>query len=479
MTRRGLSRILVSLGLLFGTLAWTGLTLQRTIFDSNRSERVVNVLLENDQVQAVLLQQLLRATDAALPEAVRSQVPTEDLATAATATLDDPRVQTAVRQALVDSHRYVIGEMDEPPTLDTALIDSVLRQQIGSVSPVLAALLPQLEPVRIELPSAGLSPIAKVRNLAVTLTPMLALASLCLVGAGLLLSPNKAKVLRRVGFWGVSLGAFWVALRFFLPALAERLLGDSGIILAALTEAIASSMALPGLVLVGGGLALIALASLVAAMQRDLSADNRRAQKARDQARQQSRQAARQQSRDAKSTRTAAKSQRKADANVGPAAGPGGAAMTAADQRYAGNEAAVWDPSGPVADAGLYAPPQHAYAPVEHTTVLPQLGWHPGAPAAPTVSAEAATLAIPLAKRNRRDSSATATAKLGEGHDADGNTPNEWLGGFPMHPGAHAPIADPAPAPPRWVEGVGYVYDHAPDPSARWIDGLGYVMEQD
>ncbi len=505
MTRRALSRVLVSLGLLFGTLAWTGLTLQRTVFDSTRSERVVNVLLENDQVQAVLRQQLLRATDAALPENVRSQVPTEELAAAATAALDDPRVQTAVRQALVDSHRYVIGEMDEPPTLDTVLIDSVLRQQIGAVSPTLAGLLPVLEPVRVELPSAGLSPVAKVRSLAVTLTPLLAFAALCLVLAGLLMTPSKPKVLRRVGYWGVSLGAVWVFLGFFLPALAERLLGDNGVIVAALTEAVSESMALPGAVLLGGGLAILALASLVGAMERDLTAANRRAQRARDQARQQARQEARQQARDAKATRAAAKGARKAKPGAAvSAASHAGDGGGAADYGYQGNEAAVWSPSGPVDDAGLYAPPQHAYAPPQHayaatdpTTVLPQAGWHPGSPApepaaaaavkssgytprpTPTVSPEAAALAIPLPKRPRRDANPTVAAPNDERLETEGHTPNEWLGGFPMHPGAHPRIADPAPSPPRWVEGVGYVYDQAPDPSARWVDGLGYVMEQD
>ncbi|MEZ5233271.1 MAG: hypothetical protein R2749_11255 [Acidimicrobiales bacterium] len=58
-------------------------------------------------------------------------------------------------------------------------------------------------------------------------------------------------------------------------------------------------------------------------------------------------------------------------------------------------------------------------------------------------------------------------------------TPNEWLGGFSMNPKDHPRVADPAPAPPRWIEGVGYVYDYAPTDSARWIDGLGYVLDED
>jgi hypothetical protein len=57
--------------------------------------------------------------------------------------------------------------------------------------------------------------------------------------------------------------------------------------------------------------------------------------------------------------------------------------------------------------------------------------------------------------------------------------PNEWLGGFSMQPEDHDRIADPAPPPPRWIEGVGYVYEYAPTPTARWIDGLGYVLADD
>lgn len=58
-----------------------------------------------------------------------------------------------------------------------------------------------------------------------------------------------------------------------------------------------------------------------------------------------------------------------------------------------------------------------------------------------------------------------------------GRHAGEWLGGFSLDPDQHRPVAQPAPPPPRWVQGVGYVYDEPPTANARWVDGLGYVLD--
>ena len=559
MTRRGLSRILVSLALVVASLAWTGLTLQRTVFDATRSERVIAALLDNQAVREALKRQLVGTADAALPEEVRGQITTEELNGAVATALDDPRVRTAVEHALVDSHRYVIGEMDEPPLLDTTVIDGVLRERLAAVNPSVAAALPRIEPIRIALPSAGLSPIAKARQLILDLTPLLALTAACAALAGLAISPNKPGVLRRIGFWAVSLGAVWIVLRFALPALAEKLLGDSGVILAALAKALADGMGGPGVVLFGVGLALLGVASLVASMQRSLSATERRAQQgrngARDQARQ-ARQARRAQADEARQLKTAARAASRPARPSAPQGHHQGRAadvaqptggQTAGERSYTGNGSA---PS--TEDPGTYRPPTTGGSP---TSMVAMTGPHPGAPTPshpPVGSMRGATalpvpptvpsppgqsrtlplavgvaetgvlgvnpagvnppMAIPLTRRQRTQP-ATApepagplatflATSLASPMDTDGTpserahqagaptqreaasvikaqAPNEWLGGFPMHPGSHQPIAGPAPAPPRWVEGVGYVYEKPPTPAARWIDGLGYVLDSD
>lgn len=178
MARRGLSRLLVSLALFVGSLAWTGFTLQNTVFDSSRSKDVVTVLLDNDAVRHALLQQVVNAADAALPAELRAQVKLEELTTAASNALDNPQVRTTIEAALVDSHRYIIGDIDQPPVIDAALVDGVVREQLALVRPDLAAVVPSLGPIRIDLPTAGLAPIQKTRDLATSLTPLLAMTAL-------------------------------------------------------------------------------------------------------------------------------------------------------------------------------------------------------------------------------------------------------------------------------------------------------------
>ena len=463
MTRRGLSRILVSLALVVASLAWTGLTLQRTVFDATRSERVIAALLDNQAVREALKRQLVGTADAALPEEVRGQITTEELNGAVAAALDDPRVRTAVEHALVDSHRYVIGEMDEPPLLDTTVIDGVLRERLAAVNPSVAAALPQIEPIRLALPSAGLSPIAKARQLILNLTPLLALTAACAALAGLAISPNKPGVLRRIGFWAVSLGAVWIVLRFALPALAEKLLGDSGVILAALAKALADGMGGPGVVLFGVGLALLGVASLVASMQRSLSAAERRAQQGRNEARDQARQARRAQANEARqlkaSARAASRPARPAAlqgdhqgraANVAQPTG----GQTAGERSYTGNGSA---PS--TEDPGTYRPPTPGGSPDFS-------GGHDRAPPGRS-DAESPTGRINAGSDRPACASHGALAPRPEPNAAPGGgRGRNW--GARREPGGGEPTADhsahPAPThPARHSPGAGGTAGHVPD----------------
>ena len=109
MTRRALSRLLVSLALILGSLAWTGFTLERTVFDSTRTERVLRVLLDDESVRHALLQQVVSKADAAMPAELRAQVSLEQLTAAASQVLDDPRVRTSIEQI------HVLMEFSEAP----------------------------------------------------------------------------------------------------------------------------------------------------------------------------------------------------------------------------------------------------------------------------------------------------------------------------------------------------------------------------
>lgn len=604
MTRRALSRLLVSVSLVLASLAWTGFTLQRTVFDSTRSERVLRVLLDDETVRHALLQQVVSKADAAMPAELRAQVSLEQLTAAASQVLDDPRVRTTVEQALVDSHRYVIGDLQRAPTLDTTLLDAVVREKVNGVRPDLGQLIPPAQQVVIELPASGLAVVHRFHDVTAALTPLLAMAALCGLLAALVISNDRAGVLRRVGFWALSLGAVWIVLRFALPLVIESVLGDGGAILAALSDAIAGGMGVPGTLLFVAGLALVGASVAVGAAERATAAGDGGRRTARHARRPSRPQQAR--STGVRSEATTAAPAARAEAPtagapvVAPAeviedprtyappprssggvntpgphpgapaipvvaipsgsgpsgsgpsgSGPSGSGPSRAMRSGSGPEGAM--PSGagsvPLASNPVVpsvavpaaaarstdpAPPAMPAPPLRHqpggrdlgeadaTAVLPV-----AEPAAPTQrltvadrpvvpltgdgSDPDAAISIPLPRRNREGRAAGKGADGGtdrgagpaatevapaegdaapgaarRGPQADGTTrttprpaPNEWLGGFSMNPGDHPRVADPAPAPPRWIEGVGYVYDYAPTDSARWIDGLGYVLDED
>jgi hypothetical protein len=115
MARQGLSRLLVTLAVLAAGAAWLGFTFQRTVFEPSRSERVVRVLLDSPDVRNVLVQRLVDGVDASLSPELRREVSLDQLATAANATLDEPRVRSAIEQSLVGTQRYLIGDTDVAP----------------------------------------------------------------------------------------------------------------------------------------------------------------------------------------------------------------------------------------------------------------------------------------------------------------------------------------------------------------------------
>ena len=110
-------------------------------------------------------------------------------------------------------------------------------------------------------------------------------------------------------------------------------------------------------------------------------------------------------------------------------------------------------------------------------------------PVLPTPASPAPAVTTAGSKNgNGRDGSAVEAAPSftprkaapdGLSEPVDPNFPGGWLGGFTLDPAMHPRIADPAPAPPRWVEGVGYVFDYPPMEGVRWIEGLGYVVPEE
>jgi hypothetical protein len=421
MARRALASVLVALGLVAASLAWWGFTLQRTVFDADRSDRLAHALLDSGAVQDALISASTDALDAALPAQVRAQVPMADLTTAARAALDTPEARAALEQALVGTHRYLIGDVDQPPTLDTAPIDAALRAQIARVRPDLAEVVPSLPPLQVDLPDSGLPVVRDIRRLVDRATATAEVVAVVALAAALIVAPDRAPVLRRVGWWATLAGGLWVALRFAVPALAEVVVPARAALIAGLVEAGAEGMAAPGLWLAALGLLALVLGLVLPRRTIALGAGGR---------------AARRRAAERRAAKASRRDPRLVGGRDGGRASRPGTAPAAGRAVAPGAGPLPWPSTGPIGSGSgpgaQRVPPGGAYGPTPAETV------------------------------RRFDAARTAPLPVvggGFGATAPGAGRGPGASGTPTGPGGTA----------RWVEGVGYV--RADEGSDEQFDG--------
>lgn len=228
--------------------------MNRTVLDPSRSERLADQVFENEELREALADRLAAGLGAAIPGEV--EVPEELLLQAANLALDDPRVQALVRTGIVETHRNALEGNTEPVTIDASALGASVRDSLITLSPSLAAVVPEVPPVEVTLPTGGLSFLGKIRSFVQKATTIG--AALALVGAvsALILTTNRPAVLRRVAFWAFGAAAFWLAVGFGVPWAAARIAPSSGAIVAAVIDVFFGSMIPPAITLavVGAGL---------------------------------------------------------------------------------------------------------------------------------------------------------------------------------------------------------------------------------
>jgi hypothetical protein len=414
MGRRILAGVLVAVGLLAASVAWWGLTLQRTVFDSGRSTKLARALLSSGQVQDALVGASTKAVEGALPASVRTQVPTEQISAAARAALTSPAVTNTLESALVGTHQYLIGDRPDPPTLDSAPIDAALRQQLVAIRPDLAAVVPTLPPLEVQLPDTGLPAVRGLRQQVSLVTLWTTAVAVVAIALAFLAARSRRAVLRRVGFWALTTGGLWVALRYVLPAIVRAVVPSSAALVGGLAEAMAEGMAVPGVLLAVGGVAALGASMLPAGLPTG----------------------------PARGARAGGRPGRSGRRIEPPAPSP--EPRRPLEPR----------PTAPVGRAERPKPYEGAGGQREQplTTPLPRTVAGPAntwphepqpAPSSPAPSSPAPSSPAP----SSRAPSIRAAANHEVGHS------------------------------PRWVPGYGYVLDEPLAEGGRWVDGVGFVLE--
>ncbi len=247
--------MILGLSLVLATVSWAGFVMTRTVLDPSRSERLADQVFDNEQLRGAISDRLAAGLQTAIPGDL--VVPPELIQAAADRALDDPAVQTLVREGIVATHRNALEGKTEPVTIDASALGRAVRTSLIELSPTLEPAIPAIPPIEVTLPTGGLSFLGKIRNFVEQAT--IIGAALSLVGSliALVLTTDRPAILRRVAFWAFGAAAFWVAVGYGVPWLAGRIAPSSGAIISAIIDVFFGAMIRPAITLAIVGAALL------------------------------------------------------------------------------------------------------------------------------------------------------------------------------------------------------------------------------
>ena len=270
--RMFISALALSIGLAGGGLAAGSYGLSTTVLDPSALDRATTELLnENgdstaivnqlDQIMGIAIDAGVAANGdpafAAQVEANRAKV-----RAAAVDALNDPELRGAIRRSVESLQSKVTDGTLPTAEVQGTTVAAIARQELAKQDPALAAQLPEsLDPLTISVAKPTTPTwLDRLRDM----TGKLALIAFALVGVGLLVAPNRAAVLRRVGRWALVAGGIPALLFGVLPTFVLPYLGTAGGTMAGFLRGSGSDLVMPAIVLAVGGLGLFLAASATA-----------------------------------------------------------------------------------------------------------------------------------------------------------------------------------------------------------------------
>ena len=255
--RRGLAAVILGISLLIGSIAWGGFVLSRTILDPERSERLAAQLFDNVELRAALTDRLADGFERTLPP--EAGVDRSSIDAAAAVALDDPRVQELIRDGLVQAHQNALNGETGDTTLDVTALGAALRDAFVTERPELAGVVPETPAVEVVLPTRGLSFLGTIRNFVLRVTWITGVLAVAGALIALIITTNRAAVLRRVSFWAFFAAGFWLLVGFGVPWLVNRLAPTASEITAAAIDVFFGAMIPPAIAMGVFGAGLLAL----------------------------------------------------------------------------------------------------------------------------------------------------------------------------------------------------------------------------
>ena len=241
--RRTLAGLLFGFAYLCAAIAVSGYLLQRTAFDPGRTADLADVVLEDPAITSTLSNVIADATSQALGAPDKQAV--RDLVAQVAKT---PGGAALFADVLHDSHAHLIGEQTEPVQITAQQMVQIVRNEaVGNLPP-------------ITLPVPKVAALDVLRRILDLLVPIAAVAAIGLAIVGFSTHPERGVLFRSLGFGLILLAVLVTVLGYLVPRFAVPALSDSAWarVPAQLADDSLSLIIAVDLLLIGGGLALLA-----------------------------------------------------------------------------------------------------------------------------------------------------------------------------------------------------------------------------
>ena len=241
--RRTLAGLLFGFAYLCAAIAVSGYLLQRTAFDPGRTADLADVVLEDPAITSTLSNVIADATSHALGAPDKQAV--RDLVAQVAKT---PGGAALFADVLHDSHAHLIGEQTEPVQITAQQMVQIVRNEaVGNLPP-------------ITLPVPKVAALDVLRRILDLLVPIAAVAAIGLAIVGFSTHPERGVLFRSLGFGLILLAVLVTVLGYLVPRFAVPALSDSAWarVPAQLADDSLSLIIAVDLLLIGGGLALLA-----------------------------------------------------------------------------------------------------------------------------------------------------------------------------------------------------------------------------
>jgi hypothetical protein len=224
--------VLLTVGFLAASVAYSSWIAERTIFDPAATRGATNALLTTPTVHDMLAREIRTA----LQSSLGPKVDNAKLAAAINRAVDDPKFVGAFEDAIVSINQAALSGGDGRVTLDTGAVTASVNDAVARYYPAIAPQVKHSRTVAVPIGSASLPHIGNAqRNVREIGDIALALAVL-LIGAGLLLAPERKtfrRAGRRIAFLAIGPVLVFVVGPHLLTASHNRALSVSSVILTA------------------------------------------------------------------------------------------------------------------------------------------------------------------------------------------------------------------------------------------------------